>query len=208
MLLGPDDVLEAESDANDIMQLAGVFPEAPVHIRELYQRLEINIENSFGVRVAHRREADIVRVGTQWTAHLLMRMTEPRENYSLAHELGHWLDRSRGRPDRCEAYYNAVGACLVATRPTFVDATRILGHRVHELAAHFQTMQALTLLRLGEVTGRPVLLPGKRRGDDLVRGDPFEWGPDPARLPRDVAHPIRVDGRMAYMVDRGWLMAA
>lgn len=206
-MLGPDELIDCEAVATDITRLAGAFPEEPLHVRDIAQRLDVEVERSFGVRLGHRREADIVRLGSVWTIHLLMRLTEAREAWVIGHELGHWYFRTRGlRPDCEEARCDAIGACLVAPRPPFADAARILGHRVHELAAAFHTMQGLALLRLGEVTGRPVLLRLGRR--DVVRGAPFVWGHDPFGLPRDVAHRISVDGSWGMMVDRGWQEAA
>lgn len=206
IMFGPDDLQEAEADAVEIMQRAGTFPEEPIHVRSLCERVGVEVERSFGARLAHRREASIIRLGPRWVVHLLMRMTAEREAWVLGHELGHWLHRSTGRADRSEAYYDAVGACLVAPRPAFVEAARVLGHRVHELAAAFGTLQGLALLRLGEVVGRPVCL--RRRGLLVARGEPFEWGSNPSLLPRDVAHPVRIDGSIGYMVDRGWREAA
>lgn len=205
-MLGPDDLADAEADAIEIMQRAGVFPEEPVHVRRLCELLGVEVVQTFGARLSHRREANIVRSGARWTIHRLMRMTPEREAWADGHELGHWLHQSQRRRERPEAYYDAVGACLVASRPAFYDATRIIGHRVHELAAAFSTLQGLALLRLGEVTGRPVCLRSGRLL--IVRGNAFEWGADPAALPRDVAHPIKVDGGIGYMVDRGWQEAA
>lgn len=206
-MLGPDDLIDCESDADQIMRLASVHPEAPVHPRELAANLEIQIERSYGARLSHRREADIVRNGSTWTIHLLMKLSEEREAWILGHEIGHWYYRTCGRrPEREEARCDAIGACLVAPRPAFAEAAKILGHRVHELADAFHTTQSLALLRLGEVTGRPVLL--FRPFTNIIRGELFEWGHDPRSLPRNVAHPIKVDRGLGMMVERGWQEAA
>lgn len=178
-----------------------------MHPRELAANLDIGIERSYGTRLAHRREADIVRVGSTWTIHILMRLTEAMEAWVIGHEIAHWYHRTHNlRPEREESRCDTIGACLVAPRPAFAEAAQIIGHRVHELADAFRTTQSLALLRIGEVTGRPVLL--FRPMMNIVRGDMFEWGADPRRLPRDVAHPVKVDRGLGMMVERGWQEAA
>jgi hypothetical protein len=98
-------------------------------------------------------------------------------------------------PVELEERCNALAAALLAPREAFRAATRARGHRVYELAREFRTTQSLALLRLGEVTGRPVVL--LRPPTPIVRGDEFAW-PDEAGLRRAVkapppnVHPLRI----------------
>lgn len=206
-MLDQDALLEAEADSLQLFRLAGAFAEEPPHVREIARRLNVRIVTERGARVFPPREADISKINGTWTIHLLMKMDPARESWIIGHELGHWYYRTRGmRPALEEWRCDAIGACLVAPRPPFLEATQIIGHHVHELARAFETTQSLALLRLGEVTGRPVAL--LRGTATIVRGSLFEWGSSSRSLPRSIAHPIRVDGEWGMMADRWWAMTA
>lgn len=130
-----------------------------------------------------------------------------RARWLVGHELAEWWYRGRvfagGHPER-EAWCDALGAALVAPRDAFRQATAVLGGRVHRLAEAFNAPRALALLRIGEVTGRPVVYCHPER--QLARGTPFVW-PRAAlqralrERPRGV-HPVRLDGqRMGLMAE-------
>lgn len=191
---------EAEADADEIMKLAGVFGEEPKHPRRIAKALGVRIESARGMRGAPHREGDLARVGNAWIIFIFERMSPEREAWIIGHELAHWLFRRRGsEPLNEEARCDAIGACLIAPRAAFAAATRVIGHRVHELASAFNTTQSLALLRIGEVTGRPVIL---LRRPPIARGDDFEWGEDPRALPHSVAHQIKVDRYWGMMAER------
>lgn len=192
---------EAEADAEQIQRLAGVIPEDGTRTRELAKKLGIGIVRSYSAQLARGREADIARVGSEWTIHLFERMRPERESWIIGHEIGHWLFRQRGkRPVGEERRCDAIGAALVAPKVAFQAALRKVGHRVHPLAQFFEAPQSLTLLRIGEVEDRPVLL--FRSPTPIVRGAPFEWTTDPRSLPRSIAHPVRVDDGWGMMAER------
>lgn len=193
--------IEAEGDANQIMRDAGLFPEEPAHPRTVAAKLGVEVERVRHARLAFRREADLAWVNGSWKILIYEKMTAAREGWIVGHELGHWYLRTRGiYCEQEEARCDAIGACLVAPKPAFLVAVGALGHRVHELADIFSTTQSLALLRLGETTGRPVLL--FRKPSAIVRGEPFEWGDDPRKIPRSIAHPIKVDDGWGMMAER------
>ena len=195
-----EEIDEAEADAEQLQRMAGAFAEEGIRTRELARRLEVEIVRAFGIRLAMRREAELSRIRGRWTIHLFQKMTPEREAWIIGHELGHYLFRVRGsRPANEERRADAIGAALVAPRALFGAAAKRIGHRVHLLAQMFETTQSLALLRIGEVTGRPVLL---LRSEPVARGAPFEWSDAPLSLPRSLAHPIKVDGGLGMMADR------
>lgn len=136
--------------------------------------------------------------------HVVVRRSLPaqKQREVAGHELGEWFAEVTGRSfdslAQREAWCDAVGARLVAPSAAVARIVRRYGHRVHGLAEVFGVSQSLALLRIGEVTGRPVAILG--RSYPLVRGAPFVWHRD---MPRDVAHPVRVDNRLGWMARLG-----
>lgn len=126
-----------------------------------------------------------------------------RQRWLVGHELGHWWYETRNaNPEDLEARCDAFGACLVAPAVAFRSAVRSHGHRVHALARAFATTQAIALLRLGEVTGRPVAY--LRAKSAIARGEDYAWPPmpqlaDAVKRPPNGVHPVRVDGRWGLM---------
>ena len=120
-----------------------------------------------------------------------------RQRIKAAHELGHWWYarvgyRGADIEHRCDMF----GAAIIAPWPAFKTAMRWAGHRVHELAVRFNTTQSLALLRVGEVSGRPVLL--LRPAGAIVRGEAFEWPRTSTlvralREGRSACHPLRIN---------------
>jgi hypothetical protein len=120
----------------------------------------------------------------------------PRARWLCGHELAEHLHDVVGycEPDR-EERCDALGAMLTVPRDAFRRAVRAMGHKVYDLAHAFRTTQSLALLRLGEVTGRPVMLlsPSGPR----ARGDEFCW-PSHATLARALrdgrakVHPLTI----------------
>lgn len=98
-----------------------------------------------------------------------------RARWLIGHEIAEWhLARLNYRGEDIERVCDRIGAALAVQRPAFRAAIRSIGrHAVHELARRFATTQSLALLRVGEVTGRPVAL--LRWPEPIYRGDPFEW---------------------------------
>lgn len=184
------DVIEAEQESLRAYNEAGLDPERPPPISELCAGLfgtrpqpiaGLSREATMGVL---RGEVRIYyRAGT-WAA---------RARFGVAHEMGHGRRRQHhGSIGDVEARADLLGACLVAPRPAFERMVARVGHSVYDLAHAFGTTHAAALLRLGEVTGRPVRLLGER---ERTRGDAFEW-PDVKRalrgLERHRVHPVKL----------------
>lgn len=149
--------------------------------------------------------------GRPWTLRVHVMLPPELARFVVAHELAHWYYLQTGwrasSHAHLEAACNALGAAILAPQPCFAAAVRSIGRsRVHQLARTFHTTQACALLRVGETTGRSVVL--VRSKDPIVRGDLFEWPADVRELERAVrhppegVHPIRIDR------DRWGLMAA
>ena len=185
-----------EGDALAIYGAAKADPDAPPAIASLCRALI----GSAPQRVRMVGEADIVPFRGAWVLRVHRMILPARAAWLVGHELAEWWYHARRHTFsqvELEARCDALGAALVAPRPAFLRALKRVGHRVHVLAARFQTTQALALLRVGEVTGRPVFYDG--RAARLARGQEFTWPADPLALPRRVAHPIQVDGRWGMM---------
>lgn len=136
-------------------------------------------------------------------------MAQPaRANFLIGHELAEWWYLTRGRRfenlAHKEAACDALGARLACPQPAFARAVRTIGHRVHTLARCFIVPQGLALLRVGEVTGRPVAFV---RSPPIVRGEDFAW-PDGPGLRKAVERPpasvhlVRADERWGLMARR------
>lgn len=113
--------------------------------------------------------------------------------FLVGHELAEWWFDRHGAAFASlaerEAACDALGARLACPGPAFALAVAVLGHRVAELAERFHVPRALSLLRIGEVTRRPVRLLDERA---RTRGEPFDWH-------RGRTHPVRVDQRWGLM---------
>lgn len=138
------------------------------------------------------------RAQTRWDL-----LGTPRGRVVLGHELGHIFAAKVLRQEKSEEWCSAFGVALCAPRRAMRRAMTLEGHAVSRLAVILEIEEAASLLRVGEVAGRPVALE-RRRGQLVARGEPFEWPPVKAalRARRTDLHPVRVDG------ERWGLMAA
>lgn len=155
---------------------------------------------------------DVWKFHGEWIVRAHSALPDWRKIEVVGHELGHWRAKTTGRHFNSlleqEAWCDAVGARLACPSPAFRRLVSKVGHRVHGIAEAFGVSQSMTLLRLGEVTGRPVLL--LRQTQHIARGRDFGW---PSRItPRTrtpLAHPVRVDDRWGFMASAdAWLSAA
>lgn len=196
-MLTDDDLAEIEGDAEEIYRLANEDTDAPPSMSLLCRRtvgcVPIRLHVA-GVLASHGSLNGRPRV-TYDPA-----LDARRASEKIGHEIAEWWlkkhDRLGPSNHRNEALCDALGAMLVLPRRAFRRALRTIGHRVKTLAGSFRVTESLTLLRVGEVSRRSVVLLREPR---IERGDPFVWGPAPLKLPRAVAHPIRVDGRWGAM---------
>jgi hypothetical protein len=200
-MLSQDDVAECEGTALELLQRVGVDFDFPPSTWELALLLGLTVIRRHGARNPRSVDSDLFWPrGRERPAEITLRrkMTAAREAHAIGHELGHW---ARGticaRDYQEEALCETIGACLACPRPSFARAARVLG--LYELADSFHVEQGLALLRVGEVTGRPVLL--LRSAGHIARGDTFEWTDAPLTLPREVAHRVRVEQRWGMMAE-------
>lgn len=190
-MLTLDDVAEAEWEALLAYEEAGLDPEFPLPVGETCKAL-------FGRPPRPipglPREASMAILNNEVEIYYRASMWHGRARFACAHEMGHGrLRRHHGTGGLLlEAKADLLGACLLAPRPAFLRMVKKLGHSVYDLAHAFDTTHATALLRLGEVTGRPVRLLGQR---ERVRGEPFVW-PDVRKCLagrcRNVVHPIKL----------------
>jgi hypothetical protein len=197
---------DVEGDADAIYKIAGCDTEQPPSIGRLCLAL-----TGFAPKVVDmHNEGRCCRVGEHWRVFVRRGMTPERSVFIAGHELAEWWYLSIGhRDDDIEQRCDALGAALVAPRRAFKRALRAVGHSVTQLATAFQAPQQMALLRIGEVTGRPVVLV---RPAPLVRGNPFEW-PRGRALTKAVlcppasAHPVRAGHEWGMMATReAWAM--
>jgi hypothetical protein len=191
-----------EGDADSLYRLANADPEDPPGVDVLCRAL-LNTAPIYADMVALSDltpwpDGYRLRVNSKAPAHMVAAL--------IGHELAEWWFDRRGASFRSlaarEAACDTLGALLACPRPAFQAALQVLGHRVHELARRFHVSPALSLLRIGELTGRPVRLLGAR---DRERGEPFAWGDVRSCLAgkeRHRVHPIRLAD------DRRWGLMA
>lgn len=185
---------EADSIALDIMRRTNVDPDRPVSTKTMAARMTGHVAQAGRILDAGQNAivSGVHRIF--WN----VRLPNERVTWVVGHELCHvWFRMREEAHEHEDLVCDIVGAMLVAPREAFRRAVRTVGQRVHALAGHFKTTEALALLRVGEVTGRSVLL--VRPSSRIARGEPFVWPEDLRSVPRSVAHPIRVDGRWGMM---------
>ncbi len=127
----------------------------------------------------------------------------PRERQVLGHECGHAFGKRVLRRKVSEEWCDAFGAVLSAPRRAVRRAIALVGERPSLLAPVLLVEAPVALLRIGEVTGRPVALL-RRPGVVIVRGEAFPWPPpsEMFRTRRPGMHPVKVAGRPGAMADR------
>lgn len=170
---------EAEGLAEEAYARAGLDPEAP-HVPRLVRALLGPASVVRGPRPVHAPAA-LYRLGDRWRIVVGRHVPSAYALHALAHELGHYLLRGAGLNEaEEEAAADYLGACLIAPRPAYRAALRSLGPDVRRLAEAFGTTETGAALRVGEVTGRPLVVVAPHRV--RVRG-PEEWAwPDEATL--------------------------
>lgn len=121
--------------------------------------------------------AALHRVGSQYRIAVSSKLPRHEATFFASHELAHWILREEGLDDRDEAAADYLGAALLAPRRGFLTAMRA-GLELPELAARFGTTETGAALRIGETTGRPLVVVApthtRRRGSES-----FVWPPDP-----------------------------
>lgn len=142
-----------------------------------------------------RAEAAVAKVHGRYRVFLSRGATTAREAWLIGHELGHTVYNGRVSPGPfLEALCDAFGAAVTCPRRPFVALTRRFGHSPKRLSRLFGVTASCALLRVGETTGRPVVLLTRR---PVVRGDAYAWpeGPqlrDAIRTKPNGIHPVRL----------------
>jgi hypothetical protein len=124
----------------------------------------------------------------------------PRGRQIAGHELGHVYGAKFLKREVSEEWCDAFGAMLSAPRRVTQRAIAHVGHSITQLADLLEIEPAAALLRVGEVTGRPVAL--ERRPRILIaRGEPYPWPPIKVALRDRPAglHPVRAGARWGMM---------
>lgn len=195
-MLSGDDLADIEGDVLCIYDRAAEDPEDPPAIGRLVEKL-LGARPSTAPLLVD--QACLVMLQGEWRIFVRRGTPTIRARWLVGHELAEWWYRKvRGYTgEDVEERCDALGAALVAPRPAVrAELRRLGGHRVHLLAERFGTTQSVALLRIGEVTGRPVAL--VRKPAPIVRGEPFEWPSDLRELraaverPPAGVHPLRI----------------
>lgn len=181
-MLTEDDLVEVEGDAAALLRAAKLADDERVDVVAL-ARATMGAPPMLSRTGA---ESTRIRVYDQWRAVVRAHVPAPRARWLVCHELAEHHYLSRGyRGEDIEARSDALGAALVVPRRLARAAMAHHGHRIARLAATLGVTQALSLLRVGEVDRRPVLLL-RRPGVRLARGAAFEWPSEIGRRARSV----------------------
>lgn len=186
-MVGPDEVAELEGEALAFWATHGMEPEQC--LIDLCQAAT-GSEPIFEARETEGHwDGGLVRLSVD--------LHPRRARHVLGHELGHvWLEREgRFVPPNIEERCDVFGAILNMPRAGVRHWLKQNGHAFVQLAEFFGVTQSVALLRIGEVTGRPVML--LRERGPIVRGFDFGW---PSRSPvqlalgrgREVVHLVQV----------------
>lgn len=193
-MLDPSTLADIEGDADALRRVAGVDGDEVPHLGAMCAALTGSppiIAEQRARSLIDERDRVVLRRG----------LPVAIARYLVGHELAelHYR-RLRYEGEDIEARCDALGAALVAPWRVARAAIREHGHHVCAVASALRVPQALALLRIGEVTGRPVLL---LRRPPIARGAAYVW-PAPGQAPRGVAHPVRLadEGRWGLMTAR------
>ena len=157
-------------------------------------------------RIALRRtRAVLARVNRRRRIYIRNDVGPLAFGFLIAHELSHGIFDDEGIHFVTEAEEevacDALAGALIVPRRAFASASRAFGGNVEQMAVQFRTTESLCLLRMGEVTGRPLALvrPGliRTRGDAPMpsHDDLARWAR--GRAPAGWVRSSRVDGERA-----------
>lgn len=164
-----DSIAEARYDR------AGLDPAAP-HVGHLIGALLGPKALTFGRRPVSGPAA-LHRVGGEYRIAVSAALPRHDALFFASHELAHWVLRDEGLDDEDEAAADYLGAAFLAPRRAFLLALGD-GLTIADLAARFGLTETGAALRIGETTGRPlvVVAPASVR----ARGsESWVWPPEP-----------------------------
>ncbi len=185
-MLDLDTLADIEGDAALLLRLAKLDDDEPPATIALCRALTGRPPMTARIR----QEACSARVGNEWRVVVRRGVLPARARWLVGHELAelHYA-RTGYRGRDIEARCDALGAALCLPRRALLGLVRHHAHRVHAIARLTRLTQSLVLLRIGEVTGRPVAL--LRAPAPTVRGDAFAWPVEPSLFVPG-AHPLRI----------------
>lgn len=196
--------LSLELLADETYRRAGFDPSVPACTMRLASTLW---RDPAAVQVApatvlRRSSAVLARVHGQRRIYIRRGCAPQDFRFLVGHELAHAVYADEGvtfaTEDAEESACDALAGALVAPRHAFRAAVAKLGDDVEQMALTFGTTESLCLLRLGEVTGRPLALvrPGRvrTRGEAAMPDDEtiVRWAR--GKAPAGWVRSARVDG--------------
>lgn len=113
---------------------------------------------------------------------IFLRRNAPDENFTIAHELGHWSLRKVGYcgPNE-ERYADVIGAAIVATPEATRRAHLTFGENLAPIAKAFRVTQSFVVLRLAEVLHDERALVS-RQAVRIRSSGAFAWPDDPEEV--------------------------
>lgn len=194
-MLSTDDIADIEGDAAALLASVGLEDVVP-SMDELCFRL-------LGTRpevAPDGREAGHALVHGQRRIFVTSRATVARRRWLIGHELAeYWYAQAGYRGADIERRCDALGGALACPRRPFLALVRRYGHSPSRLARACKVTTSCALLRVGETTGRPVVLLTRT---PVFRGEPYAW-PEGGALRAVIrdrpagVHPVRlVDERL------------
>lgn len=191
-MLGGEDFAFLEDEAVRMYVEAGLDPSMPASPAALCKALYKTTPQR---RPDLPRESLMAIVDGRIEIYVRSNVRTARARWLAFHEMAHPRLRTIcGEDRRVESSCNFLGACCAVPRPALLAKIEEFGgHKIRDLAHAFGTTQALVLLRIGEVVGRPVKVTGLR---EIVRGRTIEWPETRLALAgkvRKVCHPIKLD---------------
>jgi hypothetical protein len=180
--------IDVECEAGRLYDEVDADTYSPPGPRRIAKRLELQVRRCDGFVAGG--DAVLVRWKEQWIIFVRRNLSEVRLDFAIAHEIAEWhLARLRYREEDVEDVCDALAGAIVAPRDAYRCALRDRGTAFEGLAHAFRTTQTCVALRLGEVTGRSLVLLAPRI---RVRGDLFVW-PNEREL-RRIARAGSADG--------------
>lgn len=165
--------LDVEHEARRLYEEADADTCSPPGPLRLARKLGLEVRRFQGC--AAGGDAALVRLHGRPIVFVRRKLSPERLDFAVAHELAEWhLARVGYREIDVEDVADAMAGALVAPRDAYRAALREHGATFAPLAADFRTTETCVALRLGEVTGRSLVLLGPRV---RVRGDEFAWPP-------------------------------
>lgn len=192
-----EELEEIEGDTDALLRDA----KEPDDVPPVLERVCLHLTGG-GPQIARMRSEGRARLENRtWRVQLRMDVLgTPRGRHVMGHEIAHIYAAKVLRREVSEEWCDAFGAVLAAPRRAMTRAMRLAGDSPKYMAEVLEVEPELALLRVGEASGRPVLLE-RRRGVFIHRGEECGWPPraDWFGVDRRVMHPVKVGARWGLM---------